>query len=198
MPTVAVNSIQTLRQQIKQRRRSLDEDQHLHWSQAICRRVLQSSDYAIASRVAAYLPFRGEVDPRPVLHGAHSDDKSVFVPVVNDNNIAFVPWEPDCPLVKNRYGIDEPATEGTALPAGELDLVLCPLVAFDRQCNRIGMGAGFYDRAFHFVRGTVKGPRLLGVAFGFQEVGDIDPQPWDIPLHAVVTEAEWIQAGTTD
>ncbi len=91
----------------------------------------------------------------------------------------------------NQYGITEPDPDSTQLVCrGRLDLVLVPLVAFDGNGNRLGMGAGYYDRTFHFLRHRrhwLK-PRLVGLAFDMQRVADLQPAAWDVPLNAVVTE----------
>ena len=76
------------------------------------------------------------------------------------------------------------------IAARNLDLVIVPLLGFDQDCNRIGMGGGYYDRSFAFRRRFkhVKRPYLLGVAHEAQRVERIKAQPWDVSLDAVVTE----------
>ena len=76
------------------------------------------------------------------------------------------------------------------IAARNLDLVIVPLLGFDSDCNRIGMGGGYYDRSFAFTRRYrhIKGPYLLGLAHESQRVEQLDAQPWDIALDAVITE----------
>jgi len=70
----------------------------------------------------------------------------------------------------------------------QLDLVLAPLVVFDENCNRIGMGGGFYDRSFAFRKDSqVTKPVLIGVAHDFQKVQQIVPEDWDVRLDMIVT-----------
>lgn len=91
----------------------------------------------------------------------------------------------------NRYGIAEPVHRGLHLcSVRALHLVLLPLVGFDARCNRIGMGGGFYDRSFAFLRGRRcwRRPLLVGLAHECQRVDAIKPRPWDLPLDAVVSE----------
>ena len=97
--------------------------------------------------------------------------------------------------MKNHYGIAEPIASGTPIPLNSCDIILVPLVAFDRQGNRIGMGAGFYDRALSFKQTaeSVTRPILLGLAHDFQEVNKISAQNWDIPLDAILTNRELIK-----
>src|SRR5690606_28904822 len=89
----------------------------------------------------------------------------------------------------NRFGIPEPHGART-LGARWLDLVFTPLVAFDAHGMRLGMGAGFYDRAFAFRRWRTvwRGPRLVGLAYSFQQAARIEAAPHDVLLDAVVTE----------
>lgn len=93
-------------------------------------------------------------------------------------------------MAANRFGIPEPPiTSGGLLPARQLDLVLVPLLGFDDECNRLGMGGGFYDRTFAFLRFRrhLRRPFLLGFADEAQHVPSLPAKPWDVRLDAVVT-----------
>ncbi len=91
-------------------------------------------------------------------------------------------------MVRNRFGIPEPA-EGPFRDPERLEIVLTPLVAFSTNGMRLGMGAGFYDRAFAFLRRDPEaGPWLVGVAYALQQVDSLPADPWDVPLAAVLTE----------
>ena len=89
----------------------------------------------------------------------------------------------------NHMGISEPVG-GAAVDLEKLDLVLMPLVAWDRQGRRLGMGGGYYDRAFKRVLGLDR-PERVGVAWSLQEADELPQESWDVSLHAVVTEKEW-------
>ena len=91
---------------------------------------------------------------------------------------------------RNAFGIPEPLA-GEAIGARWLDLVLVPTVAFDARGARLGMGAGYYDRALEFRRRLAhwRGPRIVGLAFDCQQVARIPLGPHDIPLDAIVTES---------
>jgi len=91
----------------------------------------------------------------------------------------------------NRFNIPEPVVRHDRLIAPrDLDLVILPLLGFDHDCNRIGMGGGFYDRTFAFMHrlNHIAGPYLLGLAHEIQRVEVLVMQRWDIPLDAVATE----------
>ncbi len=193
-----------LRKRLRARRRALSEVERFQRSHAICERLRRRSEFQRARRIVLYLPNDGEVDPTPLLDALWGARRMALLPVLRvlaGNRLAFHPYRPGDILAPNRYGIPEPvANPGEAVPPHTLDLVLLPLVAFDSQGRRLGMGGGFYDRTFAFLRQRRqwRRPLLIGVAYDFQEVPELPAEPWDVPLHAVVTETRWIPcAGET-
>lgn len=100
---------------------------------------------------------------------------------------------------RNIYGIPEPALRNNRLrPPWALDLLLVPLVGFDPECNRLGMGGGFYDRSLAYLARRLhwRRPTLIGIAHEIQKVDRLDTQPWDIPLDMVATEARVYRRGS--
>lgn len=107
------------------------------------------------------------------------------------NRLWFSEYRSGDRLIHNRYGIIEPdIRRRKPVAAWGLDLVLVPLVAFDKTGNRIGMGGGFYDRTFAYLisGNTWYKPKLIGVAHELQQLNSIQPNPWDVPLDGIVTE----------
>ena len=105
---------------------------------------------------AVYLPMRDEVDPTAIVERAWSAQKRVFAPVTDTHGVMnFCEITPDTVVTRSRYGLWEPAS-GVIIDARDLDVVITPVVAFDEDKRRIGMGGGYYDRCFHFL----KNPRL--------------------------------------
>jgi len=161
---------------------------------AIVRALGQLAVLRRGSRVAMYLPMGGEVDLRPAIDAAWRRGVAVFVPCILSRRrarMAFVRWNPDEPRRRNAYGIEEPAYCTAGVPVLRLDAVVLPVVGFDRRGNRLGMGAGYYDRALHRRVDTDRHwrrPRLIGVAFSCQELSAIAVSPWDVPLDLIVTE----------
>ncbi len=142
-------------------------------------------------RIAAYLAIDGEPDLHPLLSHLHLLGKTLALPVVQaGNRMSFSAYRPDAPLSLNRFGIQEPTAKAAKVHALTLDLALMPLVAFDRQGNRLGMGGGFYDRCFGLQPRSLR-PLLVGVAHRMQQVQALRPAPWDVPLDAILTEAGW-------
>lgn len=162
-------------------------------AQAISARLGSQNLFEQAGTIAAYLPFDGEVDTRSLISTAIDAGKTVCLPVlVNDGKkMKFTVYTPEQRLVPNDYGIEEPAPGNRHyVAADQLELVLTPLVAFDHSLNRIGMGAGYYDRCFSFLRqrGNKTKPRLIGLAYDFQRITEIEAREWDVALSGVATE----------
>jgi 5-formyltetrahydrofolate cyclo-ligase len=142
-------------------------------------------------RLACYLAVRQEVDCAPMMAAAWARRRMVLLPVLHARQLTFAPYQRDMPMVRNRFGIPEPAAPGlhTCHGAG-IDVVLVPLVGFDPRGSRLGMGAGYYDRTFRFLRHRRhwRHPRLVGIAYDFQCVDALPRRAWDVPLDVVVTD----------
>lgn len=137
--------------------------------------------------VAAYAPVGGEADPALFVEAALARGCRLALPHVIDRAtpLRFLAWAGDAGLLAGPFGLRQPAAD---LPELAPDIVLTPLVGFDRRGNRLGQGAGHYDRAF----GAFPDAWRVGLAWSVQEVDALTPDPWDVPLHAIATEKEWI------
>ena len=95
---------------------------------------------------------------------------------------------------KNKFGIDEPIYSPYR-GAHRMDIILMPLVGFDKHKNRLGMGGGFYDKtlSFHKQLKNFRVPKLFGLAFDSQEVDKLITQPWDVPLDGIITPTRFIK-----
>ncbi len=147
-------------------------------------------------RIALYWPADGEVDVRPLLHHAQRHGKTCYLPLVQPQHTTwgrgqlwFGRYQPGDRLQPNCFGIPEPANR-TLCPVWQLDVIVLPLVGFDANCQRLGMGGGFYDRSLAPLRQRHCGrhPRLLGIAHECQRVAHLTARAWDVPLDAVITE----------
>jgi 5-formyltetrahydrofolate cyclo-ligase len=181
-----------LRREIRAKRRSIDEQSQQQAAQNIFDFISPLAVFAQSQHIAAYLASDGEISPHLLVTLAWQQGKSCYLPIIDskgDNTLKFVHYTPDTQFFMNRYDIPEPIHAPEELQdASILDLVLAPLVAFDDQGNRMGMGKGFYDRTFEFVRQTQK-PFLMGLAHSCQQVDFMAPEEWDIPLNGLATEA---------
>jgi len=188
-----------LRKAMRQARRALDEEKRAAGERAICRRIAGLGVYRQARTLAIYYAFDGEPSVARVAEDAVRHGKRVYAPVVVRQQMFFAPVTPGARLKSNMFGIAEPALE-RLIDARHLDLVLVPLVAFDERGVRMGMGRGYYDRAFRFLRHRKSWtrPKLVGVAWSFQQVAVLPKQPWDIPLWGAVTESTFHRFGGED
>ncbi len=183
--------MQDLRKIALTARRSLSKKVRADASEVICKKVVASQNFQASNIIGCYLPMRDEVDTRLIIERAWRANKRIFVPIVrNDENMLFREMRPDTTLVRNNMAIWEPDSGAVASPR-ELQMVVTPTVAFDDSLHRIGMGGGYYDRYFSFLRHRKKwiAPKLLGVAFECQKVEKITPNPWDIRLFKILSES---------
>jgi 5-formyltetrahydrofolate cyclo-ligase len=184
-----------LRQEMRQRRRALSPSERSQASYSLAEHVAASHLFQVSQRIAFYLPNDGEIDLQPLIEYAWQVNKLCFLPVIgprNSRRLWFLPYGTDTPLKTNRFGIPEPVHHRgkRQFKPHALDLILLPLVAFDQNGQRLGMGGGFYDRTLAFLshRRLWHKPRLLGTAYQFQQLETLPVQPWDIPLDGVATD----------
>ncbi len=187
-----------LRRALRERRRRLDPATRAHLSSQVCRTLAATGAFRRARRLAIYLAKGGEVDLSPLVSRAWQAGKRCYLPALERGRLRFLPYAADTPLRPNRYGIAEPVVAARRhAPPATLDLVVLPLVGFDRSGHRLGMGGGYYDRTFAFQgrRLRWRRPLLIGAAYGFQRVPELAVNPWDVPLDAVATEEglEWFR-----
>ena len=183
-----------LRKRMRDVRKRLPERTRLSSARLLGMRVSRLKCFRRSNLIACYLPADGEIDVRPLILTALQNNKRVALPVVDRNvpgRMRFANWVPGMPETRNQYGIREPLRGNRRFVAtGELDMVIVPLLAFDAQGNRLGMGGGYYDRCFSFLSSRiVKRPTLVGVAYEAQKVDRLNTEAWDIPLSWVVTNA---------
>ena len=179
-----------LRKNALHARREMNVNDRAVASKIICDRVTRSQPYLSSRLIACYLPMSDEVDTRLIIERGWRANKRIFVPITRDKGkMFFREIRPDTTLVQNRMMIWEPES-GELISPRRLQLVITPTVAFDNTDHRIGMGGGYYDRCFSFLkhrRQWLK-PKLFGVACDCQEVEKISPNAWDIRLYRTFSE----------
>jgi 5-formyltetrahydrofolate cyclo-ligase len=133
------------------------------------------------------MPLGSEADPGPLAAAAREAGCRLALPHVTGRAapMRFLAWDAAAPLATGPYGLLQPAAGAAEMRP---DIVLTPLLGFDRAGHRLGQGAGYYDRAFALL------PRAwrVGVAWSVQQVDACPVDPWDVPLHAIATESDWI------
>jgi len=190
-----------LRRGLRLLRRGLSASQQRNHARALARTLGRHPAFLRARRIGIYWPADGEIDPRPLLGLAQASRKRWHLPVLCPHphpRLWFLTYRPDEPLRPNRFGIPEPALRNRRLRlAWSLDILLVPLVGFDAECHRLGMGGGYYDRTLSFLsrRQHWRRPRLIGIAHECQRVAELPVRPWDIPLDLVMTERRVYRRG---
>ncbi|UUX51723.1 5-formyltetrahydrofolate cyclo-ligase [Nisaea acidiphila] len=182
-----------LRQRIELRRQEAHAVLGVSAGDAIRNLFFESAGLPEASVVAAYWPFRTEIDPRPLMHALHARGHRIVLPVVARKAapLSFRLWGPGAPLVKAGLGGLVPD-----IGAPELDptMLLVPMLAFDDAGYRLGYGGGFYDRTLEKLRAG--GPvRAIGIAYEAQRVDAVPREATDQRLDALLTEAGFTEFG---
>jgi 5-formyltetrahydrofolate cyclo-ligase len=181
-----------LRRGFRQRRRALSDAEQASHAAVVASHFFAGCLPWRGRTIGAYVATDGELDPAPLLNRLLANRKRLALPVVRrDGQMDFYRLGADTRLLRNRFGILEPAPGAAFVAPLAIDLLLLPLVAFDDDGNRLGMGAGFYDRFLGRLPAALR-PRLIGLAHACQH----SPQPlpadiWDVPLDGVITEHGW-------
>ena len=181
-----------LRRTLAAIRRSVSQDQARAASLALRRRILSAGLLFRGRRFAFYLPQYGECDLLPLINTALERRKTCFLPLVPTRNgrpMRFARLGASRSWRRNRFGIPE-NHDPRPLAARNLDVMFMPLLGFDSNGNRLGMGGGFYDATLAYLRTrqTWRKPRLIGIAYEAQKVEQIPAERWDVPLDYIVTE----------
>lgn len=184
-----------LRQQLAERRRALPPAERIAAAQGLRRSLEQLPEYFTDARVAGYWASHGELPLNLVIPPLATRGQQFLLPVIGaGRKLRFAPWKAGDQVQPNRYGIPEPVDPPELFEPFQIDLVLVPLLGFDRRGNRLGHGGGYYDRGFAFLNEQVRPtePLLVGIAYDFQELEIVNEEPWDVPLDFVATDRELI------
>jgi len=178
-----------IRQKLRTQRAELSQDLFNSMSASIAQHVRESDAFKNANKIGFYHSVRGEADPSSL----KTEDQHFFLPVLSknlDEGLVFIELNEETEFKNNKFSIPEPVYDETKIVAGNtLDLVLVPLLGFDRNGHRLGMGGGFYDRCFAFKKLNNTKPLLMGYAYDFQEIDSLEPESWDVDLDMIATES---------
>jgi 5-formyltetrahydrofolate cyclo-ligase len=187
-------NLNKIRRRIRQQRRNLTKYQRQKYNNLIHKNLLQHKLFIKSKHIAIYLANDGEVELNSLLNYIWQY-KKCYLPYIKSTKLYnrklwFLPYSQQTKLYKNRYGILEPKNLSKKRNLWSLDLILVPLVAFDNNNKRLGMGAGYYDRSFAYLlnRKYWCKPKLLGIAYELQKVDNLPYRSWDVPLSGIVTE----------
>lgn len=145
-----------------------------------------------SQHIAIYLTNDGEIDTSILIEDLKKRGKTLYLPIMKPctkGHLSFMRWHSYTQMTKNRFKIAEPVVvKEDVIPPALLQLICMPLVAFDEQGNRLGMGGGFYDRSLAFMASKGNKPALLGLAYELQKIDNLPTEPWDIALDAIATD----------
>ena len=181
----------TMRRELRARRRAIPAPARIAAAERLAERLSSLPFAPRSGHVAGYWAMDGEI----ALHVWQlrlPKTCTYCLPVLHDDGrLRFAPWRPGDALVSNRHGIPEPdVPESALLTAEAMQFVVAPLVGFDADGHRLGMGGGWYDRSFAFRRTQPAPPWLVGAAFAAQQVESVMPEAWDMPLDALCSETD--------
>lgn len=182
-----------MRREVLARRDALTQTQRAEKSSAITERLLALPEIDDARTIMLFWSFGSEVDTSPMIERLAAEGRNVVLPRIDSGEALPVTYRPGDPVSETAFGAMEPS-EGAVLDPERLDAVVVPGLAFDRGCNRVGYGGGFYDRLFRRARPDVA---AIAVAFAVQLVDAVPVGHQDRRVDIVVTEDEVIRCGGT-
>jgi 5-formyltetrahydrofolate cyclo-ligase len=182
----------SLRKQARAARAALPPDYRRQAEKQALRNALRAGLFLKGRRWSFYLPVGEEFDALPLLNQALHMGKDCYLPITAQRiaqPLRFAKLDGRHELTHNRYGIVEPHTRRLT-NARRLDVMIMPLVAFDRTGRRLGMGGGYFDATLAYLRTRRRWrkPVLVGVAYACQELKEVPAEPWDIRLDMILTE----------
>jgi 5-formyltetrahydrofolate cyclo-ligase len=188
-----------VRARMRETRARLGAPARIAAAEGVAAALEQLPEFVVDANVAGYWAVGGELPLHVVVARLRSRGQRYLLPVLTGKVLRFAPLLPNAELRANRHAIPEPVcAEHELLGPAQLDLVLVPLTAFDRRGGRIGMGGGYYDRSFAFLRDAPRPaqPLLVGIGYSFQEVDALPAQAHDLAMDFIATEKELISCAT--
>lgn len=152
----------------------------------LCTHLLAEIDIPAGAVVSAYWPMRDEIDPRPTLEALHDRGHPIGLPAMpaKAQPLEFRAWTPGAALEDGGFGTQVPRASAAVVTP---QVLLVPLLAFDRAGYRLGYGGGFYDRTLAGLR-AARPTAAIGLAYAAQRAEALPREPTDIPLDSIATE----------
>jgi len=186
------NEKKILRKEILTKRKNIDIVEKEKMDRKICDKFYESKYYRDAKNIFIYISYDSEINTKEIINKALIDNKKIYVPRTEFKTrlmdaVEIISLDN---LIESEYGILEPSIEEPHIEPNELDLIVVPGVAFDRNGGRIGYGAGFYDRYFKKInKDNIK---KMALAYDFQILEKIPMNEQDVPVSYIITEKEFI------
>ena len=184
-----------LRKEILTKRNNIDIVEKEKMDRKIRDKFYKSKYYMESKKIFMYVSYDSEINTKEIINKALMDNKKVYVPRTEFKTRLMDAVEITSleNLIESKYGILEPSTEEPYINPNELDLIVVPGVAFDRNGGRVGYGAGFYDRYFKKIsKDRIKKIKKLALAYSFQVLDNVPMDEQDVPVSCIITEKEFI------
>ncbi len=188
-----------IRTQIRAERQELSPLFQMLSAEQCKQSIINSNILKNNKNIAFYISNDNELSLQPLIEYCLINNKNCYLPALENQHLNFIKYNENTKFKYNIYNIPEPIAKNKSyyIAAKDLDIVFVPLVAFNKSGQRLGMGGGFYDRTFDFLANSVNNyknkPILIGIAYEFQYIDYIPNEPWDIKIHGVATEKEFIR-----
>ena len=189
------NEKKILRKEILTKRKNIDIVEKEKMDRKISNKFYESKYYREAKNIFIYISYDSEINTKEIINKALKDNKKIYVPRTEFKTRLMDAVEITSldNLIESEYGILEPSAEEAHINPNELDLIIVPGVAFDRNGGRMGYGAGFYDRYFKKInKDNIKKIKKLALAYDFQILEKIPMNEQDVPVSYIITEKEFI------
>ena len=193
-----ITDLPALRKQLRQKRRQLPWRIQQQAGQRVAQQLVKYARFKRSNKIGLYLSAFGEVPTQWIVQLCFKQNKQVYLPQIRnfDQKLVWVKinrqqWQKKR-FASHGLGMQEPRQRG--MDISQLDLLIMPLLMFDLSGTRVGMGGGYYDRTLW--KNPL--PFRLGLAYNFQQVDSLARQPWDQPLHAVLTPQFFYQFKPTN
>jgi 5-formyltetrahydrofolate cyclo-ligase len=186
-----VNNKADIRAQFLRVRQGITESYRQQSASMAADYLISHPVFSRSKNIACYCAHKNEFETIPLIQAIWHAGKKCYLPVLCEGkSLSFVCYENGDKLEINQHGILEPFNFSRKIPLEKLDMIIMPLVAYDSQGRRLGMGGGYYDRALAYMhtQNTHPQPHLVGLAYVAQCTDELPSDPWDIKLHSIITE----------
>ncbi len=191
------NQKQHIRRKLRQIRKQIPASVAQDAARTLCLHVTQHQQYQEAAQIACFCSNDFELDTSPLIEQILQHKTICYLPKlkpVAPNRLWFMPYKENTSLKPNQFNIPEvDLPVNYAIRLSKLDIILMPLVAFDNQGNRLGMGGGYYDATLAHLKHSASRPLLYGIAYEEQKINELPVENWDFPLDGIFTQNGFTQ-----
>lgn len=172
-----------IRKLIKSKLNDLGGTLRNEYSDEIKLNLISLPEYINSKTLFVYISFANEVHTKDIIDDAFKNEKRVFVPNIEGNNMSMIEIRRDTTYTANNYGIIEPVFNKEDIYNGDIDIAIIPLIGYDRKFGRLGRGGGYYDKFLQDRK-----CKKIAIAYSIQEVDKLPIESHDVKMDIIVTE----------